>query len=63
MKYEYATSSSNRWVDTSGKNEAMGDRNGILCYARDNGWEMVCVSEGTIYFRRPFEADPTAPSE
>ena len=53
MKYEYAWSSSNRWVDTTGKNEAMGDRNGIFCFARDNGWELVGISEGTLYFKKP----------
>jgi hypothetical protein len=36
----------------------MQDRNAILLYARDNGWEMVAVSEGTIYFKRPVESNP-----
>ncbi|CAN5418882.1 hypothetical protein BH11ARM1_BH11ARM1_01880 [soil metagenome] len=54
MKYEYAWSSSNRWVDTTGKNESMGDRNSIMLYARNNGWELITVAEGTFYFKRPF---------
>ncbi len=43
-----------RWVDTTGKNEAMGDRNAIFLFARDNGWELVAVAEGTMYFKRAF---------
>jgi predicted nucleotidyltransferase len=53
VKFEYAYSSSSRWVDTLGTNQSMGDRNAILKYARDNGWEMITVSEGTMYFKKP----------
>lgn len=52
MKFEYAYSSSSRWVDTTGVNTAMPDRTAILKYARDNGWEMVTAMEGVLYFKR-----------
>ncbi len=56
VKFEYAFSSSNRWVDTTGMNQSMGDRNTIFAFARDNGWELVTVAEGTMYFKRPIAA-------
>jgi hypothetical protein len=34
-------------------NQGMGDRNAIFVHARENGWELVCVAEGTMYFKRP----------
>jgi hypothetical protein len=52
VKFDYAYSSSSRWVDTTGVNLPLGDRNAVLAYARDNGWELVTVTEGTMYFKR-----------
>ncbi|HSI72259.1 MAG TPA: hypothetical protein VK934_03710 [Fimbriimonas sp.] len=61
MKFEYAYSSSARWVDTTGANQTLGDKNAVFRFARDHGWDMVCVAEGTIYFKRPIEEqEPTS---
>ncbi len=55
MKFEYAYSSSARWVDTLGLNQGMRDKMEILKFARDNGWELVAIAEGTMYFKKPVE--------
>ncbi|MEZ0326728.1 MAG: hypothetical protein ACAH95_12575 [Fimbriimonas sp.] len=53
MKYDFAYSSTSRWVDSTGKNQGMGDRKEIFAFARDNGWDLVAVSDGIMYFKRP----------
>jgi hypothetical protein len=34
-------------------NQGMGDRKEIFAHARDNGWDLVAVSDGIMYFKRP----------
>jgi hypothetical protein len=56
MKYDYAYSSTARWVDTVGTNMSMSnDRVAIFKYARDNGWDLVAVDDGIYYFKRPIQ--------
>jgi hypothetical protein len=63
VKFEYAWSSSSRWVDTNGTNQMLGDKAAVFAHARDNGWELVAIAEGTLYFKRPMQAkeDPASP--
>ena len=60
MKFEYAYSSSSRWVDTSGKNSTMGDKMTVLTYARDHGWELIAIAEGTMYFKREWKPETSS---
>lgn len=43
-------------MDTLGANMSMPDRIAIFKYARDNGWDLVSVSDGILYFKKPVEA-------
>jgi hypothetical protein len=56
VKFEYAYSSSARWVDTTGANQTLGDKNAVFRHASENGWELICVAEGTLYFKRPMQS-------
>ena len=40
-------------MDTTGVNMGMPDRVSIFKYARDNGWDLVAVADGILYFKRP----------
>jgi hypothetical protein len=61
VKYDFAYSSTSRWVDSTGMNQGMGDRKEIFAHARDNGWDLVAVSDGIMYFKRPVGWTAEAP--
>jgi hypothetical protein len=44
-------------------NQGMGDRKEIFAFARDNGWDLVSVSDGIMYFKRPVGWTADQPAE
>ena len=57
MKLAYAWSSSARWVDTFGVNQTMGDKAAVMRFAGENGWELITVAEGTLYFKKVLDVN------